>query len=564
MLFSKFIALCQEIQQENKRNNKKLIFKSFLLGISANEAKNLFFLYSIIEKNEEQLQIQEKHFILIIKKFFSVNDDKVKEGMHQYGDLACFVESLQWLQNGNIVDLKDVIENIGDIAKITGKYCIEKKRHHIIGLWEKLNIFEIAYYIRIVLGRLAIGLSVKSIIEVLFDIAKDSIGKSVSKNDIEYAFGVSGDLFSIFYFIIKNDYMGLKSILPEPGKFVLCQSSEVFFKDKINLNNGFDGGYLVQPKLDGFRLQAHIFDNSIYLFSRNGINVSSMYPEIIDALNQFKQVNSISNIILDGEVIGFNFESNVYLDFQDTAKRRRKYAIESYSESYSVKYVVFDVLFVNNNNIMNVECGRRFSLLDTFLYNKFIEKIMNYVVYSMDEIELLYKKVGALHEGIMIKEIRSVYEPGKRTRTWLKYKNIQKDSLEDSFDVVVLGYWFARGNRRKKQIIGSLLVGYYDSIKDVFVTIAQVGSGGAVHIWEELLMIIEKRKINNVLSSVLINAGHEPDVFVDPYLVISVKADCLTKSKDHSSGFSLRFPRLLAIRFDKNKFMTNIPGLPTV
>jgi DNA ligase-1 len=161
----------------------------------------------------------------------------------------------------------------------------------------------------------------------------------------------------------------------------------------------------------------------------------------------------------------------------------------------------------------------------------------------------------------MIKKGSSLYEPGKRSRNWLKYKNIQKDSMEDTIDLVILGYKLAKGNKKSRQKIGSLLVGHYNRKEDRFESVAQVGSGGDANLWTYLENILNPFIISDIPSNVFINKKHMPDVLINPTVIISIKADCVTTSKEHTSGVSIRFPRLISIRQDKNKFQTHIPGI---
>ena len=565
MFFADFILLCQSICKENKRNEKKIIFKKFILGVSdRKDLEEIFFLYKILENNIYQIQIQEKQFISIVSTFLNCSKNKIYEGIQKYGDLAVFVE-FESLQNiGEKITIQEIIFLFEALSQINGKNSIDLKKQMILNSWASWNNIEISYFIKIMLGRLNIGLSIKSILEIFFEIAEEIMPSLFVKADIQYAYGIIGDLYSIFNLILQKNHLELKQILPICGKFISCQSSELYLKDKISLLSN-KIGYFIQPKLDGFRLQMHLYTKNdqfhVVLYSRNGIDVSYMYPELIEAALKFYEVNQLENIIFDGEVIAYDFINDRYLPFQDIAKRKRKYNIDIMHNLQVVKYIIFDLLYVNNEVVIGNRYLDRFSRLENFIYNKNIEKITNEITSNPSDIDFFYKTIGSKNEGIMIKDGESFYEPGQRKRTWLKYKNIQKDSMEDLIDVVILGYWYAKGARHKRQIIGSLLVGCYDKESDVFLSVAQVGTGGAVLLWQEIASIIDPRKVPSLPLNVKINAVHMPDVLVDPCLVVSLKADGLTSSKDHSSGYSLRFPRLVDIRFDKDRYMTNIPCL---
>ena len=404
----------------------------------------------------------------------------------------------------------------------------------ILNFWVSWSNVEISYFIKIMLGRLNIGLSIKSILEILFEIAQEKMPNLLLKKDIQYAYGIIGDLNYIFDLILQKNHILLKAVSPMCGQFIACQASELYLKDKIILSSN-QVEYFIQPKLDGFRLQMHLFQSNneckVFLYSRNGIDVSHMYPELIEAGLVFYKMNNLENIILDGEVIAYDFINNRYLPFQDIAKRKRKHNIDIMHNLKVVKYIIFDLLYMNNESMIGKIYKDRFGRLESFMYNKNIERITNEITTKPADIDYFYKAIGSQNEGIMIKDGSSLYEPGQRRRTWLKYKNIQKDSMEDLIDVVILGYSYAKGNRHKKQVIGSLLVGHYDKEQDVFLSVAQVGTGGTVLLWEEIRSIIDTRKVFDLPSNVKINTIHMPDVLVEPYLIINLKADCLTCSK---------------------------------
>jgi DNA ligase-1 len=560
MLFYDFVLLCEAISSEQKRNQKKLIFTNFIRSHGIDEVKSVLLLYDIIEKNSFQINMQEKNLIALVALFFNFDSDVVYDGIRKYGDLSLFIHSLSdQKQVISGFSVQDVIVYISRLAAIQGKHSVDKKRDIIIDFWRRCHTSEISYFIKIILGKMNIGLSSKSIIDIFCDIAReDGAGKDIDVR-IQYALGVCYNLGLLATYILEKKYDLLDTIIPIPGNYILAQSAELYLKDKVHISD-LESGYYVQPKLDGFRLQMHIAENSVTLFSRNGIDVSDMYPELIVAAQSFKKVNNIQSIILDGEVLAYDFDNNVCLDFQITAKRKRKYDVDLHSTSHRVKYIVFDLLYYNGLCYLNHDYRSRFANLGLLNYDSSIDLIENKCVSSVEQIDLYYKNVGVLFEGIMIKKAHSLYLPGKRSQNWLKYKNIQKDSLEDSIDVVILGYWYAKGQRHKKQVGGSFLVGYYDPHRDAFVTLAQVGTGGAVGLWQEIFDSIDGARVEKIPDGVLINPANLPDVFVTPKLVISLKADCVTTSKDHSSGYSLRFPRLLSIRYDKNPYMTYMPA----
>ncbi|MCW1292439.1 MAG: ATP-dependent DNA ligase, partial [Candidatus Parvarchaeota archaeon] len=159
-------------------------------------------------------------------------------------------------------------------------------------------------------------------------------------------------------------------------------------------------------------------------------------------------------------------------------------------------------------------------------------------------------------EGIVAKNLNAPYSAGARNFNWIKLKRSYKSQLEDTIDVVILGYFFGKGARTELGI-GALLVGVYNEDKDVFETIAKVGSGFTEDEFKQLRKLLDEIKVDNKPARV--ESLISPDVWVYPKYVISVKADEITKSPTHTCGaengvgYALRFPRAVGfIRSDKS------------
>ena len=157
----------------------------------------------------------------------------------------------------------------------------------------------------------------------------------------------------------------------------------------------------------------------------------------------------------------------------------------------------------------------------------------------------------------MAKRLDAPYSAGARNYNWIKLKRSYKGELADTIDVVIVGYLKGRGIRAKFGI-GAILVAVYDEKEDVFKTIAKVGSGFSEEQWIELRKMLDKISVKHKPARV--DSLIEPDVWVEPKYVVTVKADEITRSPLHTAGktekeegFALRFPRAVDfIRFDKS------------
>jgi DNA ligase-1 len=171
-------------------------------------------------------------------------------------------------------------------------------------------------------------------------------------------------------------------------------------------------------------------------------------------------------------------------------------------------------------------------------------------------------------EGILAKKLDGVYQAGARGWSWIKFKRSYSAHLDDTIDCLVMGYYVGRGKRTAFGI-GAFLIGVYDKKQDKFVTVAKIGTGLTDDEWRTLSA--QGKKIEAAVKPPLYEVDKllEPDVWVEPEIVVEIKADEITRSPIHTAGrvlkasksgsafdvdvpgYALRFPRLERFRDDR-------------
>jgi ATP-dependent DNA ligase I len=560
MIFSDFSFLCSSLEAVGSRLVKKDILKKFFLSHDPADVLYcidfLTFRFSFDRIHMLLFQLDRIQVIKILSDYLGKTTDEIDKSLkYEYaGDIGSYYLA-HGKENKSSFLFKEIFDSILEIGNIQGEGSQEIKKQKISTLLDKVSKQDGCYIIRLFVGAFRIGVSDKTILDVLYDILieKNHI-IAFSKDDLSYIYGIFPDLGTMGYMILSDNIDRLFELSPKIGLPILPQTAEVFFKANRLLVDFQRCEYIVQPKYDGFRLQIHIFKNgSVALFSRNQLPVAELFPSIVEVLESFAKQNNFYGI-LDGEIIGFDFVQNIYLPFQETAKQKRKHKSAVSSEHVILKYIIFDVLVSREEHCMKFSYIKRLEMIDQYLMVSGIERIRSIPIKNYEEIDHwqdVFIRDG--YEGAMIKDTSSIYEPGKRTRTWLKYKKIQKDSLEDTIDVVILGFNLSKGAKSQRQSIGSLLVGIYDEKTDAYYSVAQVGSGGNAELWNGIYEALIELQQKEKPVSVNIHESRFPDYFVLPKIVVSVKADLVSVSTEHTSGMSLRFPRLLMMRIDKNE-----------
>jgi DNA ligase-1 len=565
MIFLDIVDLCVLLQKESSRNSKKILLKNFFTISRFDSLIVNFVEFITLSLNGENaiFNLDEIELSRIISDFCGITLQQFIIKNKEIGDIGTTFSFFSESKNICIdkpMDFSDIVTSFESIKNIKGKKSREEKKDILFGVFSLLSPLERCFYVRFFVGKLRIGLSDSTVLDVLSEMAIED-GELISLKKLQYLFGVCNNLSLITRLILTKDYDQLNQLGPQLFQCIQPQAAELYIKEKKNIFSQ-NIEFFVQPKIDGFRLQAHVNKDSAVLFSRNCLVVTEMFFELIDHLKKICFQNNLENIIFDGEVIAYNTLDNSLLSFEHTAQRKKTLDAEQSTQVTAVKYIIFDLLFCNNMSFLSFSYENRLKELEKIqLPDKKIQCIETHSISTEANLQQVYSDAiyRGGYEGVMIKDPQSAYEPGKRSHHWLKYKEVQKDSLEDLFDLVVLGINFAKGNRKKNQDIGSLLVGVFNPVSDLFETVAQVGAGGNVQLWQ---MIHEKLKEHTSevgFPHVKIEKKHTPDLFVYPKLIISVKADKVTRSKEHSFGYSIRFPRVVLIREDKNEYQTNFP-----
>ncbi|WDT73281.1 MAG: hypothetical protein MPW14_01655 [Candidatus Manganitrophus sp.] len=160
-------------------------------------------------------------------------------------------------------------------------------------------------------------------------------------------------------------------------------------------------------------------------------------------------------------------------------------------------------------------------------------------------------------EGIVAKRLDGPYAAGSRNFNWIKLKRSYKGELSDSVDLVIVGYFAGKGHRAKFGI-GTILSAVYDPEEDRFKTVTRIGTGFSEEELVQLKQLLDEEAAPERPHPV--DSEITPDVWVNPKYVITVTADEITRSPNHTAGrdadgigYALRFPRVQGfIRTDKS------------
>ena len=548
MLFSKFSEYLQRLEKTASRLEITATLSELFRETPKSEVKEVVYLsLGVLAPNYDGvlLNLAEKMVAKAIVLAFDKDSSVVNDLYKKEGDLGVVAQQFSKNKNSNLT-VGDVFQKLLLIAKDGGDGSQERKIQLMAGLLKSLDSLSVRYVTRIPVGKLRLGFSEKTIIDALANHNKPVQVK------IEEAYNIRPDIGYVAELVKANKLENAKPEIGVPVVPMLCArlNSTTEMIKKM-------GEVSVEPKFDGLRIFIHFRrkDNFIKIFTRNMNSIDiNTFPELLEVGKFIKA----DEVILDTEAVGLDPKREMFVDFQKTISRRRKYEIEKNSSEIPLQFQVFDMLLVDGRSLIGEPYVRRREEIEKVVVNGTIFKVDENTITTdpevIKELHLKYLKMGL--EGVVVKKANGKYVSGRTGWNWVKMKEEEGQSgrLSDTLDCIVMGYFGGKGKRAQFGI-GKILVGIRaaSGIKDGdnIRTLTKVGTG----LTEDMLVEIRKRL--DKLESREMPKEYEaqkdliPDVWAIPKLVVEVTADSISKSTKHSLGLSLRFPRFIKIREDK-------------
>jgi bifunctional non-homologous end joining protein LigD len=266
-----------------------------------------------------------------------------------------------------------------------------------------------------------------------------------------------------------------------------------------------DPDWIFEPKLDGFRGIAFIKQNgNAKVLSRRGADLTHYFKPLATSLESLNR-----ETVLDGEIVALAPDSKPCFEcLQQHIGMRTEGPKGKVPWPYAIMYFAFDVVYLDGYDLAGVSLMDRKKVLAGFVSNT---GPMQMVGYFEKDGELLFEKaVEQGFEGIVAKRKDSVYEPGKRTDTWLK----AKASINGEF--IVGGYVVSE----RTNMLGGLVLGQYENGK--FVYKGNVGTGISKQERAELELRLAEMKVDQTAFDEKIGVDGQP-VWVKPEVAVNVQ-----------------------------------------
>ncbi len=284
--------------------------------------------------------------------------------------------------------------------------------------------------------------------------------------------------------------------------------------------------FIMEIKYDGTRCIAYVdkIEKKVLLLNRRGKFFEYRYPEL---MNLFKSIN-VKRAILDGEIVVFeNGKPNFYL-LEEREQSANASRIELLSKIHPATYVVFDLLHIDGEDLLEKPLLERKKMLDETLEESNEAIKSEYIFEKGKELFKRVKKQGL--EGIMAKKITSSYQQ-KRSEDWLKIK------ATNTIDAIIIGY-----TKSEKEDLSALIIGVYDKGKIRYI--GRVGTGFDDETRKMLYEKLSKEKKKDYGINLNLGSGKEVH-FIMPEYVAEVKY------LEFTSDYIMRAPSFVRLRGDK-------------
>lgn len=543
MDYSEICDVYDALESTTKGLEKTEIIANFLGKI--NDEPELIYLLRgrlFADYDNRELGISHQLAIRAIAKTAGISDAEVVDEFKKLGDLGLVAELIlkkkqQMSLFSKKLSVKKVIENLRKIVTIVGSGAVDLKIGFIVDLLHSGTPRESKYIIKTVLGDLKIGVGsgiLRDAIAVHCFKIKNLDDKKVYVAAVQDAYNKSTDFAEVFAMACKNS---LDKIKLEPGKPLKV----MLFPKAKDINDAFKivgCPAAFEYKYDGFRVMINKEENGrVRIFTRRLEEVSTQFPEIIKYVK--KNVRGKS-FILDAEAVGFDSNTKKYTDFQAISQRvRRKYGISEMQKILPVELIIFDIIYYNGKNLIDTPFIKRRKIIEKIVRQEKFKIILSKQIISDDikEIESFYEMaLNDNQEGLMGKNLNAPYKPGSRVGYAVKLKPDDND-----FDLIITGAEWGTGKR----------VGWLTSFdvacrnNDELLQIGKV-STGLKEIPGDGVTFSE---MTEILKKIIIRKDGRK-IEVKPRVVVSVRYQNIQKSPTYSSGYALRFPRIIRMRSD--------------
>jgi len=519
-MLSDFTLTANAVAATTKKSEKERILSAFLASLddASLERAVVFFSGSPFPRREERVTgVGGAAIGEAVAEVSGRTVEQVWEPWPKYADPGDTIAESFPDEPARTITLTELGEFFERIAETQGATA---KKDLLAELFRRVDAQGARYVVKILTRELRIGL-VEGLVEA--SIAK-AFGRSLEA--VRRANMFTGDIGATALLAKSDTLESAKMALFQPFAFMLAQPEE----DPAAIVAALGADAIADDKYDGIRAQIHADGSEVRIYSRTLDNVTHRFPEIEAAARALGRP-----MILDGEIVAF---SDRILPFATIQKRLgRRQVNDKLLRDAPVVYFAFDLLYLDGEALFELPLRERLARLSVIAGDPSPSARLRMTeasaVRDAAHVDELFDGARArANEGLVVKDPESIYTPGRRGKSWLKYKK----ALATLDCVVTYAQW---GNGKRKSVLSDL-------------TFAVLRDGELVNIGKAYsgLTDVEIAEMTEHFRRTTIEQ-HGPVHRVEPTIVLEIAFDRIQESSRHKSGYALRFPRIVRIRDDK-------------
>lgn len=472
-----------------------------------------------------------------VVKATAVPEEEVERWWRELGDLGSAAErAARSDRQATLLTRELTVESVHDrlrgLADLAGAGSRDRRVAELAGLISDAEPVEVKYLVRTAGGAMRLGVGAGLLRDAIARafLPEGSADVDVVKRSLE----LTNDFGEVAVVAQADGVAGLAELdveLFRPIKPMLAQQADDLETAIAELGDE-SGAVLVEHKYDGMRAQIHGRGAHRRLYTRRLEDVTKQFPDVVRAVASGIDAE---RFIIEAELVGRYPDSGEVVPFQKLSRRiKRKHDIDRLAGEIPVTTHAFDVLSLNGDSLLDHPLHERLEALAGLLeVTETLSRADHLVVDAAEDARAFRAaSLEAGHEGVMVKNLAAIYEPGSR----VGYQQKVKETL-DPLDLVVTRAKWSEG--RKRGFLGRP----YLACRDADGNLREVGrmhTGFTDDQLAEFTSLVEP----------LIERVDGREATLTPSVVLEVECAEIQESSTYDAGYALRFPRLRRIRRD--------------
>lgn len=523
-----FARLLYQLGTSNKTSQKLLALQDYLSV--ANDADKVW-LIALFTGKQPKRAFSSKQLQQWCANWLQLPLWLFEECYHTVGDLAetiaLLVESNQ-AERQPAATLPSLHEYMQQLQQIAQQSDTEKEAL-VVACWQQMTRHEVFVFNKLVTGGFRVGVSQQLVVQALAQHTE------LPPTAVAHLIAGKWDPFTTqFQELLSQQDQAIAYSKPYP----FCLAHPLV---GVAIHSEPCHDWQAEWKWDGIRAQLIVRNNELFIWSRGEELLTNKFPELHSVVHTLP-----NGTVLDGEILAMQTVNNHQYGWQPLpfallqTRINRKNVTKKQLQEVPIGFVAYDIVEHEGKDVRSFPLQQRRTWLEQIIEQVPVQQPQLPVFLSPKVGFDTWEQLAALRnearhygsEGLMLKQVHSEYQVGRKTGAWWKWK------LEPyTIDAVLI--YAQKGHGRRSNWYTDYTFAVKDG--DKLVSFAKAYSGLTDKELSEIDAFVKKHAIEKF----------GPVRTVPPQLVFEIAFEGIAASNRHKSGIALRFPRISRWRKDK-------------